>query len=181
MPTSKPWEIAGTPWKTESQFWVWVRGQIRRGWARHPVKHLFIKQNRYKKENAKGRMVWHMDCAICQEKTPMGSIQIDHKLGDSQFTKDEHIEPFIKRMYFVTFDNLQALCIPCHKIKTHADRKGISFYEAFIDKKVVGTMKKPVSVLKEVLKEFGYEYQTPKEANRENIRKIIMLSELGGY
>jgi len=30
----------GTPWRTKSEFYVWLRGLLRRGWSKHPLRIL---------------------------------------------------------------------------------------------------------------------------------------------
>lgn len=181
MKKSKPWEIPETPWRTEAAFWSWVRGQLRKGWSRHPVKHLYIKQKRYKAQGKRGKMVWHLDCEICKECTPQANIEIDHIIPSGSLTSQEDLGPFAARLYIVTFDTIRAVCKDCHSIQTHADKKGLSFFEANVDKQVIKYMKLPAAKLKRVMKDFGYEYQTPKEANRETLRNIIMTIESGVY
>lgn len=178
--SNKPWELPETPWKTESAFWSWVRGQLRKGWSRHPVKHLYLKQKRYKAQGKRGKMIWHLDCEICDESTPQSNIEIDHIIPSGSLKSEEDLGRFAARLYVVTFDTIRALCRDCHQISTHADKKGLSFFEAKVDKEVIKVMKSATRV-KEVVKAFGEEYKTPKEKNRETIRKIIMLVEAGVY
>lgn len=178
---NKPWELPETPWKTESAFWSWVRGQLRKGWSRHPVKHLYLKQNRYKAEGKRGKMVWHLDCELCDAPTPQSNIEIDHIVPSGSLTCEEDLGPFAARLYMVTFQTIRAVCKDCHGIQTHADKKGLTFFQAKVDKKVIECMKLPSAKLKKVMEDFGQEYQTPKEANREILTKILTVLEAGVY
>lgn len=120
----KPWQVEGSPWKTESAFWSWVRGQLRRSWNRHPVKHLYLQSKRYKKKNEKGRETWHVDCENCLQTFKQAATQVDHIEPSGSFKRDEDIERFVKRLYFVTFEDLQILCKECHLDKTYYERYG---------------------------------------------------------
>lgn len=182
MKDNNPWEMQESPWKTEAAFYAWVRGQLRRGWSRHPVKHLYLKQNRYKKENARGKMTWHLTCEQCELAAPQTQIEIDHIVPAGSFTCKEDIQGFVERLYFVTFDTIRAVCKECHGILTHQERHGIkSFFEANVDKQVVSIMKRPAATVKNLVEEYGYTYLTPKEKNRKNVRIIVTQSESGGY
>lgn len=119
-----PWNVPGSPWKTESAFWSWVRGQLRRGWNRHPVKHLYLQSKRYKANNGKGRETWHCTCENCGESFKQADIQVDHINPSGSFKCDADIEGFVKRLYFITFDDIQILCSECHKKKSYEERYG---------------------------------------------------------
>jgi hypothetical protein len=165
--------VKGVPWKTESAFYGWVRGQLRKGWTRHPVKNLLLQNNRFKKDNGKGRMTWHLECSQCKQDTPQTKIQIDHIHPAGSLKTTEDIGKFVERLYFVTFDTIRPVCIPCHEVITFAERKGLSFEEAKIEKACVKIMALGVHDLTLMLKKHGYLYMTPKEKNRDNVRRIV--------
>lgn len=121
---NKPWEVPGSPWKTESAFWSWVRGQLRRGWNIHPIKHLYLQSKRHKKKNERGREIWHITCENCDNCFKKADIQVDHIEPSGSLKCDEDIERFVKRLYFITFDDLQLLCDECHKDKSYRERYG---------------------------------------------------------
>lgn len=172
---SKPWSVPGVPWKTQAAFESWVRGQIRKGWSRHPVKNLYIQNNRFKKQNAKGRITWHLECEQCKKDTPQTKVNVDHLHPATVMglKTEEDYGRFIFRLYYVTFDDIQILCKPCHDVKTYSERKGISFEEAAIEKQVVDIMKKNVRDLKVWLQSKGEEYLTPKPNNRSTVRRLL--------
>ena len=173
METGKPWTIEKTPWATEAAFYGWVRGQLRKGWTRHPVKNLYLQNNRYKKENVKGRMVWHLDCEQCNTPTTQTKIQIDHIHPAGSLKTTEDIGKFVERLYFVTFNTIRVVCIPCHEVITHAERTGLSFEEAKVDKQCIHIMKKSVHNLKRWLSDRQEEYLTPKPKNKEVVRRLL--------
>lgn len=133
-------------WKTQSAFFSWVRGGIRRSlWNRHPIKLEFLKNNRKRiaNPNPKGKVaeVWGADCALCNNTFVIKDIEVDHKQGNHSLNSKEDIQTFIESIVFVTEDDLQLVCKDCHKCKSYADKQGISFEEAMIVKKVIDIMK----------------------------------------
>lgn len=172
----KPWLVKDSPWKTESLFYGWVRGQLRRGWARHPIKHMYIRQNRFKAENKKtGKITWHMNCECCLQVFPQSFIEIDHKLAAGSFTCKEDIQAFVDRLYFIDFDSIRAVCKDCHEIITHQEKNKLnSFFEALVDKEVVKIMKLKASELKKYLQKYGVTYVTPKKDNKDTVRQIVL-------
>lgn len=62
-------------------------------------------------------------CEVC--KLQVDKVQIDHKVAKgSAPQKLVDLVPYILR-YLCSEDNLQALCLPCHKLKTKTDIKEI--------------------------------------------------------
>jgi hypothetical protein len=170
---SSPWEVKGVPWKTEAAYWVWVRGVLRKGWSRHPVKLEYVKSLRKKipNPNPDGRVktVWGATCVSCKEDHPLGlsrrvrdrikrrhgvvveGIEVDHKNAASSLKSVGDLAGFTTRLFYVTFDDLQLLCTRCHGIKTHCDRYGFTEEEAIIDKKGIAFGKLPVGEQKTIL------------------------------
>lgn len=141
----RPWLVPGVPWKTESAFWVWVRGILRKGWSRHPVKIEYINLNRKQivNPNPKGKKptVWGMTCKQCGKDTVQSEIEIDHVGDNASFTGLHDVESYVKHLFLVDFDSLESCCKPCHSIRSNAQNKGISFEESTIDKEVIRIMK----------------------------------------
>lgn len=159
-----PWEQAPHVWKTESQFWAYVRGCIREGWARHPVKLEFVKQHRIRvpNPNPRGRgPSWGMECARCKgefilpltkkqvkniedqtgEPLDYNPIEINHKTEAGTLSCKEDLGRFSSNLLFVTFDDLEGLCRLCHGIITYAQRYGVTEEEAEIEKAVIQAFK----------------------------------------
>lgn len=66
------------------------------------------------KTNREGK---HYLCALCEGEFPAKEMNVDHKIpviGPEGFTSwDDYIERL-----FCSKDNLQAICVACHKEKT---------------------------------------------------------------
>jgi len=162
---SHPWQEEGVPWKTESAFWGWVRGTLRKGWARHPVKLAFINKYRIKVPNpnpwGRNAQVWGMVCERCGHAFPMAmpketkqrikqkhgvdvvTIEIDHRNPASSLRCKEDISGFALRLFYVTFSDLRPLCQGCHQIVTYYYAHGVTEEEAVtcinIAKRMVGS------------------------------------------
>lgn len=162
MGSKKPWLVKGVPWKTESAFWVWVRGILRKGWSRHPVKIEYIRSSRKRITNPKLASrrrfpeVWGMVCEICQKDHVQGDIEIDHKGDNATFTGLSDAESYVKHLYIIDFESLRALCKPCHKIVSHSQNTGITFEEAKFQKRVISITSKKASEVIVYLNDLGY-------------------------
>lgn len=110
----------GGKW-TEGRFTSFVTSVLRGGSRRWEPKWTTLDKARTeKKKNVKtGRLAQHYRCNICQEEFTAKDMNIDHiePIGTEK-TWDE----FIDRL-FCEEDNLQAVCLDCHKIKTQSERK----------------------------------------------------------
>lgn len=126
-----------SPWKTESNFWTYLRGGIRRGlWNKHPLKLTKLKSERFKaplgrvtKANPKG-LVWACKCSLCGNTFRESYCEVDHINEASDVPLKEDMEGFIRRLVFILLEDLQIVCKDCHKIKSYSERQGISFEEA---------------------------------------------------
>jgi hypothetical protein len=151
-----PWEAYPHIWKTESAFMSWLRGGIRGGlWNKHPVKLEFIKKNRIQipNPNPKGKKptVWGAVCSLTGEIVPINQIQVDHKVGNHSLRSLDDIQSFIESIVLVTDEDLQLVSKDAHTVKSYAERKGITFEEAIIEKKVIAFGKLPVEEQKSFL------------------------------
>lgn len=133
--TNKPWADFPEIWGTESKFMSWLRGGVRRSlWSRSPIKLEFLKSRKKKiaNPNPRGKVkeVFGATCEICKKDFPMKDIEVDHKKGGHSLRKLSDLQAFIEGIVCVTFDDLAILCKPCHKNKSHSERKGVSLEDA---------------------------------------------------
>lgn len=140
------WEQYPQIWKTQATFFSWLRGGIRRSlWARSPIKLEFLKKHRFKIPNpsprGKLKQVWGGCCAICNNTFPLKEIEVDHKRGNISLNNIEDIQLFIESIVLVSEQDLQLVCKSCHKAKSHAEKQGISFEEALIEKEIIAIIK----------------------------------------
>ena len=138
----KPWEVLPKVWSTEAKFMSYLRGVIRKGWSRYPIKAEFMKARRIRATNpATGKQCFGFNCAMCKKFTPQSNVEIDHLVGNNQFKSVEDATSYLKALLFIDFDDLQPLCKPCHRVKSYAERMGITFEEAEKTKMVIEMMK----------------------------------------
>lgn len=162
MPVKTPWEQCPEVWSTEAKFWGWVRGVLRKGWSRHPVKIEYIKLHRKRITNPTEKSkkahptVWGMTCEICGVDTVQSNIEIDHIGESGKFTCLDDMKAYAEHLFMVSFESLRALCKPCHKIVSHSQKSGSTFEEAKIAKKVIEYMRLPKQELLAYLQEKKY-------------------------
>lgn len=164
----KPWTVTGVPWKSESAFWGWVRGVLRKGWSKHPVKLEYIKQHRkrIRNPNPKGKVaeVWGMTCQQCKRDVVQSDIEIDHTGNNASFTGLHDVESYVKHLFLVDFTSLESCCKACHSIRSNAQNKGMTFEESRKDKWIIDLLKPPnKSKLQALLTEHGFVCKNPKE------------------
>lgn len=108
-----------TKW-TDGRLKSFITSTLRGGFRKYPPKYEVLKEAFWgKKVNSKtGRMCMHYTCNSCKKEYPATQVQIDHieavVLPEEGFVS---WDKFIERL-FCSKENLQALCIECHKIKT---------------------------------------------------------------
>ena len=149
----KPWLEYPHIWRTESAWLSFIRGGIRRYlWSKNPVKLEFIKERRIRIDNPSAKSkkahptVWGFQCEFCLQTFAGNNCETDHKEGEHSLKKASDIQRFVEGIVFIRKEDLQLLCKPCHKAKTHGERKGISFDLARIEKEVIA-MEKEKTVL----------------------------------
>jgi hypothetical protein len=172
----KLWEVYPEIWKTESSFMSWLRGGIRRIWAKHPVKLDFIKQSRVKipNPNPRGKVkeVWGGKCALTGEYFVLNELECDHKVGNNSLKSVEDIQSFVEGVLLVTADDLQLVSKEAHKIKSYAEKQGISFEEAKIEKEVIEIIKQKKD------KAYLQEHHLPVSSTQALRRKTIVAHKL---
>jgi hypothetical protein len=163
MSETKPWEIKGVPWTSESQYWNWVRGVLRKGSSRNPVKIEYVKKNRIRvpnpNPNGRNETVWGMKCVTCGGKfsnpvakatrdritaatgKPLYTIEINHKKEAGTLKTKQDLGEFAAKLLFVNFEDLEPQCQKCHRIISYSQREGISFEQAAIQKDVIEVMR----------------------------------------
>ena len=148
----KPWELYPHIWKTESQFWTWLRGALRRGvWEKYPVKLEFKNEAvSLPPEGYTGRAKSGAICALSGVWEGKSKMEVDHIEGNVSLKAWSHVLPFIIHMV-TTKENMQLVTKPAHKIKSHAEKKGITYQEADVDKAAIAWLKEHKGVGKQRL------------------------------
>lgn len=156
----KPWEEYPEFWKTEAAFWSYLRGALRRGiWEKSPIKLDFKNKACHKPpEGYTGRAKSGVICPLISEFVGKSKTEVDHILGNKPLTSFEDILPFILHLV-PPKGSLQLVDKEAHKIKSYAERRGISFEEARIEKQVIAWLKENKGVVnqRKLLSEMGIE------------------------
>ena len=127
---------AGTPWKTKSEFYTYIRGCLRKAWNTHPNKLRALKASVKKVENTnesskrRFKTVNGFDCAICGEEKLSKECVVDHIIPAGKFNCEAEILGFVKRLLFVDVSDLRIVCKDCNYTLAYAERFGIPFGEA---------------------------------------------------
>lgn len=140
----------GTPWKTQAEFYTYIRGCLRKAWMRHPNKIRKINAVRFKvdrldkdgnvmldKKTGKPKQIWNCTCDICGHTGKMADFQVDHIHPAKALTCYEDLPGFVLRLLYVKEEDLRILCKQCNAIHAYADKHGISFEEARIEKEAI--------------------------------------------
>jgi len=166
----KPWELYPHIWKTEASFWAYLRGGLRRAvWEKSPIK-LDFKNKDVKKppEGYTGRAKSGKDCALSGEWLCKSKLQVDHKKGNISLLSWEDVLPFILHLVPKP-EEMQLVGVEAHKIKSYAERYGMTFEEAVVEKKVIKAAKDANSWLIER----GHKPAKNAELRRNQIREIM--------
>ena len=107
----------GTPWKSQSEFYTYIRGCLRRAWIRHPNKIKRINAVRFQvdrldkdgkvmrdKKTGKPKKIWNCKCELCGHTGGMKDFQVDHIKPTCKGGTDE-------------LTNLTISCASCNKKK----------------------------------------------------------------
>ena len=135
----KPWEEYPELWKTEAQFWTYLRGCIRRGiWEKSPIKLSFKNNNcDSPPEGYDGRAKSGQYCALSGRWEGKSKLEVDHCTGNVSLSSWDDVLPFIQHM-IPEKGTLQLVTKEAHKIKSHQEKKGFeTFEEAAADKEAI--------------------------------------------
>ena len=130
--------MEGNPWGTKPKFFSWLRGQLRRAWAKYPIRTNYKKERRIRMPNpntkSKRTEIWGLQCEQCTEWFPQAKVEVDHKIAAGSLNKVGDIPSFIRRLLFVGPEDLQCVCKQCHGIITYAERYDVTIEQARIRK-----------------------------------------------
>ena len=108
---------------TVGRFRGFITSLLRSGTRRWPPKYRVLNaaKTTKKKNKLTGRVAQHYECNACKKDFPKKQVQVDH-IQPIHHTRDESWDSFIN-MLFCNSDNLQVLCVVCHKVKTLKEKK----------------------------------------------------------
>lgn len=161
----------GEYFKTDTQFWNWMRSQLRQVWSKHPTKLDFLKSKRYTKRVG-NRPIYHIDCTVCGEPNMLKNIEVNHKKQCGNVKE----AGYHLRLLDVGYADMECVCKPCHAIITYSERQGISFEEAKIEKQVIAFGKLPAAKQKEIL---GSPSATTIAGRKDEYRERLLSNNQG--
>lgn len=158
---------------TESAFLGWVRSALRSKSLRWPPRAEALKLARRPYNGPNKLQKWEHKCAICESWIKGKECQVDHhpKPAGSILSVSD-IGEFVNNLY-CEVDNLRVLCDGCHKVHTLAEKQGISFADAKVEKAINERMKD--ENLLDFLSKNGYNGASVSnlKKRREAVSKII--------
>lgn len=174
----EPWEKHPDLWKSQASFFTYLRGQLRQCWSRYPAKLKWKQANLVlPPQGYTGRAKKLGECYYCNSMFAASHLEVDHKQQAGQCNSWETASQFLRNLLDCN-DNWVLACKPCHKIKSHAEKKGISFEEARLEKRIIEWMKKSKQEIVAYCKNYGYnELQLNNEANRRKALEQILRKE----
>ena len=138
----KPWLEYPELFATESAWWTYLRGALRRGlWEKSPIK-LSFKNGACSlpPEGYNGRAKSGAYCALTGEWEGKSKLEVDHQQGHMSLLSWDDVLPFI--MHLVPpKGSLQLVKKDAHKIKSYAERMGITFEQAMVEKQTIEIIK----------------------------------------
>jgi 5-methylcytosine-specific restriction endonuclease McrA len=138
-------------WKTESQYWQWLRGSLRRLWGDYPLRKQWkANQLRLITPEEKASKLFHPStknlgqCFYCGQWFAGSKLECDHKTPSDGCISKETAESFLWYCGGGIGDEWVLSCKPCHKVKTHSERQGLTMEEASIEKLAIDLIKKKI-------------------------------------
>ena len=159
------WETYPEIWPTKGKFFTWLRGQLRRAlWEKYPPK-LKFKNERCAPPpiGLETRAKTGTHCALTGNWVGKSRLEVDHIVGEASLRGWEDFVPFCMHL-LTTTENMQLVDKEAHKVKSYAERMGITFEEAQLRKSVIAFSKLPTNEMKNVLQ---------SHKNYETIRSVV--------
>lgn len=142
MSYQNPWEVYPHIWKTKAEFFSWLRGNLRRAvWEIYPPKIEFKNSACSKPpSDYTGRARTGAYCALTRQWTAKSSLEVDHIVGHASLTDWSDVLGFIQHLCS-NHTNFQLVEKEAHKVKSYAERTGLTYEEAVIEKKAISIIK----------------------------------------
>jgi len=176
---NNPWEHTSV-WKSKSQYFNWIRGELRRMWSNYPIRNEFLTASCRpvtQEERAAGK--FHRQtktvgqCVFCLDWFPKSKLEVDHKQCSGGCKSREEAEKFLWYCGAAVAEDIQLACRSCHKISTYSERAGITFEEAVIEKQVVVFGKLKADEQHAKLKQLYLPPATNANARKQKFREYL--------
>lgn len=168
-------------WKTEAQYWGWLRGSLRRLWSDYPLRKQWkTSQLRKITQEEKDSKLYHPStknlglCVYCNTWMAGSKLECDHVQPSDGCTTKETAESFLWHCGGGTGDDWVLTCKPCHTIKSLSDKLGITFEEAVLEQKTIAICKGSAKEIDSFLEQHGVtDYTRNKDGRRSAVRDVL--------
>lgn len=142
---------------TESAYLAWIRSALRSKSLKWPPRGEALKLSRRSYKGPNKLQKWEHECALCSHWFKGKEVVVDHfPVAAGSILSVDDIGPFANNLY-CEVDNLRVLCKTCHDCHTLAEKQGITFEEAAIEKEVIAIMKQPVKTILAFCEDYGHD------------------------
>lgn len=169
---SNLWDLYPDVWPTKASFFSWLRGSLRRAvWEKYPIKLRFKNSACGKPPpDYSGKAKSGTHCALTGEWIAKSYLEVDHIRGNASLRDWDDLEPFVRHLC-TTEDNLQLVSKEAHKIKSYAEKRGISFAEARAEKAAIKIIKEKRDLTE--LENYGIIPARTQKARRTQLVQIL--------
>ena len=137
-----PWLWYPELWGSKSKFYTWLRGSLRKAvWNTSPIKISFKNKSCSPPPlGYTGRAKTGAYCALSGDWDGKSALQVDHKIGNVSLNDEDDILQFIKHL-IPPPNSLQLVTKEAHKIKSYREKQGVTYSEAYAEKKAIEIIK----------------------------------------
>jgi hypothetical protein len=115
-------------------------------------------------------------CYYCKQWWAASSLEVDHVDQAGACGSWEEAAEFMHKLLDCN-GNWVLACKPCHKVKSYAERSGLSYEDALVEKKVIEWMKRPVKEVLAFCQTRGYTSQQLTNADKRRAALRAILKE----
>ena len=135
------------------------------------------------KKNTTG-MVWGCECEHCHKDFKQSECEVDHLNAAGSFKGWDDFEAWMMKLMHINWDSIRVVCKTCHRIISYAERQGMTFEEAKLEKEVIAFTKLTPKVQQGILTTLSNELKfkgSPPMGNakeRRSSMKYLLLMRL---
>lgn len=176
----EPWNDFPSMWATKAKYFKWLSGQIRSASTHYPIKTEFKKNAKRlltPEERGSGRFHANTqkvgDCNICGGSFKDDDLEVDHKECSDGCHDNATAESYLWHCLGAVTSMYQLLCKPCHKVKSYAEKYGMSFEDARIEKEMIKICKGKGCPEKVWLIKRGVVPEGSKPKRKDQVREVL--------
>lgn len=168
----EPWVEYKHIWPTKAKFFSFLRGNLRRAvWEKWPGKIEFKNEVcSAPPEGYTGRAKSGAYCSLTGEWVGKSAAEIDHIVGHVSLNDWDDVLPFILHLC-ASKDNMAYVGKEAHRIKSYAERMGITFEQALIQKQIIALQKAKQDV--DFIESKGYTPASNQAKRKQQLIEIL--------